>query len=557
MARKALTVAEAKTRRTPTDREAAELTSWQSHLLTQLSRWFTIEFHLVDGDTGDLVHCAFDQAARDWGARGELCRAIAAGGMAALIEEEGPLLVMGLPVQGPGDTNLVAVGTFVCEDSASAGQASLAGEMLGLEPDDAEKWIGRQTCWPPDLLLRMGQLATERLVADRRLRQLEREAKDLSRNVSTSYEEISLLYRLTQNLKLSSNREELGKLALQWLAETLPVESLAIQYSSSSKLGAVTGDDDDEPVLLTYGPCPVSGDEVTRIIETLELDPSRRLVLINRATTLGENWQWPAVRELIIVPLSEGANSFGWLVALNHARGEEFGMVETSLLSSVGTILGIHSGNAELYRQQRELFAGVVQAITCAIDAKDPYTCGHSDRVARVAVCLAQALGCDAKELDTIYLSGLLHDVGKIGIDDQVLRKPGKLTVAEYDHIKTHSEIGHRILSDIKQLDEVWPVVLHHHERWDGNGYPRGLAGEAIPFLARIIAVADSFDAMSSDRPYRSCMADEQLDAILREGAGTQWDPRVVDAFFRMREEIREIGRQPAEDSTPEQRDWI
>ncbi len=556
MASNTLTAAAAKMRRIPTDQETAELASWQSHLLTQLSQWFAIEFHLVDGDTGDLVHCAFDQTARDWGIRGELCRAVAAGGKAALIEDEPPLLVMGLPVLGPGDTNLVAVGTFVSENSASADQLPLAGEMLGLEPDDASKWISRQTCWPPDLLWRMGQLATERLAAEVRLKQLERDAKDLSRNILTSYQEINLLYRLTQNLKLSSNREELGKLALQSLAETLPVESLAIQYLSSSKLGAVTGDDHGEPVLLTNGPCPVGAGELTRIIEHLNLEPSRRLVLVNRATTLSENWQWPAVRELIIVPLCEGVNCFGWLVAFNQTHGEAFGTVETSLLSSVATILGIHSGNAELYRQQRELFAGVVQAITCAIDAKDPYTCGHSDRVARVAVCLAQALGCDAEQLDTIYLSGLLHDVGKIGIDDQVLRKPGKLTAGEYEHIKTHTEIGYKILSDIKQLDEVLPVVLHHHERWDGKGYPQGLAGEAIPFLARIIAVADSFDAMSSDRPYRSGMTDEQLDAILRDGAGTQWDPRVVDMFFRVRDEIREIGRQPAENLTPDLCEW-
>ena len=105
-------------------------------------------------------------------------------------------------------------------------------------------------------------------------------------------------------------------------------------------------------------------------------------------------------------------------------------------------------------------------------------------------------MGCPPKQIDTLYLSGLLHDVGKIGIDDNVLRKPGKLTEAEYEHIKTHAEIGYKILSDIKQLDEVLPVVLHHHEQWDGKGYPRGLTAEEIPLLARIVAVADSFDAI-------------------------------------------------------------
>jgi HD-GYP domain-containing protein (c-di-GMP phosphodiesterase class II) len=137
----------------------------------------------------------------------------------------------------------------------------------------------------------------------------------------------------------------------------------------------------------------------------------------------------------------------------------------------------------------------------------------------------------------------LLHDVGKIGIDDEVLRKPGKLTEAEYEHIKSHAEIGFKILNDIKQLDEVLPVVLHHHEQWDGRGYPQGLAGESIPLLARIVAVADSFDAMGSDRPYRQGMSDEKLDAILRDGSGKQWDAQVVEAFFRARDAIREIAR--------------
>ena len=130
--------------------------------------------------------------------------------------------------------------------------------------------------------------------------------------------------------------------------------------------------------------------------------------------------------------------------------------------------------------------------------------------------------------------------MGKIGIDDNVLRKPGKLTEAEYRAHQDARRDRLQILSDIKQLDEVLPVVLHHHEQWDGKGYPHGLAGEEIPLLARIVAVADSFDAMGSDRPYRKGMHDEKLDAHLREGAGQQWDAEVVDAFFRARDDIRD-----------------
>jgi HD-GYP domain-containing protein (c-di-GMP phosphodiesterase class II) len=150
-------------------------------------------------------------------------------------------------------------------------------------------------------------------------------------------------------------------------------------------------------------------------------------------------------------------------------------------------------------------------------------------------------LGCDVDILNTIYLSGLLHDIGKIGIDDTVLRKPGKLTHEEYEHIKKHPELGYNILKDIRQIKDALPAVLYHHEAWDGGGYPDGLAGEDIPFLARILAVADAFDAMGSDRSYRKGMSDDRVDQILREGAGQQWDTRVVEAFFAIRDEMREI----------------
>ena len=186
--------------RTGNNREERGAASWHSELLAKLLKWFGIEFHLVDGDTGELVHCAFDQSARDWSTRGELCRAVANRGTAQIIEEEEPLLVIGIPIRESADVNLVAVGTFVTGSGATAKQLVHAAEMLGLEQADAANWIRRQTIWAPDALLRVGQMASENLAAGERLRQLEKEVKDLSLHLSTTYEEISLLYRLTQNL---------------------------------------------------------------------------------------------------------------------------------------------------------------------------------------------------------------------------------------------------------------------------------------------------------------------------------------------------------------------
>ncbi len=147
----------------------------------------------------------------------------------------------------------------------------------------------------------------------------------------------------------------------------------------------------------------------------------------------------------------------------------------------------------------------------------------------------------DGDELGDIYLAGLLHDVGKIGIRDEVLGKPGKLTPEEQEHIRQHVTIGYAILADLRQIRNLLPGVLYHHERYDGAGYPDGLVGENIPLLARILAVADSYDAMTTARPYRDPLPWTRVEEIIAEGAGTQWDKRVVDAFQRCRQKIHTI----------------
>jgi HD-GYP domain-containing protein (c-di-GMP phosphodiesterase class II) len=153
-------------------------------------------------------------------------------------------------------------------------------------------------------------------------------------------------------------------------------------------------------------------------------------------------------------------------------------------------------------------------------------------------------------------MAGLLHDIGKIGVDDNVLRKSGRLTDAEYEHIKRHPELGYKILKDLKRLSDVLPSVLYHHERWDGRGYPHQLAADGIPLFARIIAVADSYDAMASDRPYRKGLPEETVDEIFRKGAGTQWDDQVVTTFFNIREDIRAIANREDDQPAPAAKHW-
>ena len=177
------------------------------------------------------------------------------------------------------------------------------------------------------------------------------------------------------------------------------------------------------------------------------------------------------------------------------------------------------------------------------LDAKDPNTRGNSGGVALIAQQLAKQLGYSGEFIQDIYLSGLLHDIGKIGVDDGILRKEGKLTDEEFSQIQKHPMIGYKILTGIKKLKNILPGIRNHHEQIDGRGYPDGLRGSDIPLMARIIAVADAYDAMGSDRPYRNGMPLERLENIFREGKGLQWDSDVIDAYFEIRDEITRLSQ--------------
>jgi putative nucleotidyltransferase with HDIG domain len=180
--------------------------------------------------------------------------------------------------------------------------------------------------------------------------------------------------------------------------------------------------------------------------------------------------------------------------------------------------------------EQRSLEA--IESLNATVEAKDPDTAGHSLRVQRVALALGAELGLDAPRLDALRFGALFHDIGKISVPDGILVKPGKLDHQEYARMKTHSAEGARIVGKFGRLREAVPIIRHHHERWDGRGYPDGLAGPEIPLEAAIVGLADSWDAMTTDRPYhRALSADEAL-AEVRKGRGTQFAPEVVDAFF-------------------------
>jgi hypothetical protein len=220
---------------------------------------------------------------------------------------------------------------------------------------------------------------------------------------------------------------------------------------------------------------------------------------------------------------------------------EPFRRSDAAILMPFAALFELQLRGSRRYQELKELMVGLARSLTATVDAKDSHTYGHSERVARIAVEIGREMGLEEDELSDIYLAGLLHDVGKIGVRDEVLLKPGPLTEEEYDHVKQHVVVGYRILAELHPLRNLLPAVLHHHERYDGAGYPEGLAGENIPLLARILAVADAYDAMCTRRSYRGALSPKEVEEALKHGAGSQWDRRVVEAFFRCRDNIHLI----------------
>src|ERR1700724_2220431 len=191
--------------------------------------------------------------------------------------------------------------------------------------------------------------------------------------------------------------------------------------------------------------------------------------------------------------------------------------------------------------ENRALFLGSIQMLAGAVDEKDPYTRGHSDRVTRYSMLIGKELNLDAGFLETLQISAQLHDVGKIGIEDRILKKPGALTAEEFEVMKTHTTKGANILRPVKQLAEMLPGIELHHEALDGRGYPYGLKDDQIPLLARVIAVADTFDALTTNRPYQHAHTPEEALRIIHNLAGKRLDPKAVDAITAVygRGEIR------------------
>ena len=238
-------------------------------------------------------------------------------------------------------------------------------------------------------------------------------------------------------------------------------------------------------------------------------------------------------RNMVTVPVHAKGKVMGVLQALNKNNNKKFDKSDLRLLESLADQVAIALENAGLYEHQKIMFMQTAEALATAIEKRDPYTGGHTKRVRDFSMAAAKYLDLDQKIMDWLELAAILHDAGKIGVDDQVLRKPGRLTKEEFDQMKAHPNYGYEILHHVHELEPAIPGMRYHHERFDGKGYPTGLKGKKIPLIARIIAVADTWDAMTSDRPYRDGLSDDIAKKELKVNSGMQFDPVVVEAFLK------------------------
>ncbi|MBI4824241.1 MAG: GAF domain-containing protein [Nitrospirae bacterium] len=242
-------------------------------------------------------------------------------------------------------------------------------------------------------------------------------------------------------------------------------------------------------------------------------------------------------RDMICVPVSTKERILGVLQVINKNIGQ-FDEDDMQLITALSNQVAVAIENANLYQELKETFYGTAQSLAETIEKRDPYTGGHTKRVMNYSLAIGRSMGLSKAELEGLKLSAILHDIGKIGIRDSVLLKKDRLEPEEQEAMNMHPRFGSEILNHVRQLKDIIPGVRGHHEKYDGSGYPDGLKAEGIPLSARIIAVADTFDAMTTDRPYRKALSAESAFEELKKYAGRQFDSEAVEAFFRAWKEM-------------------
>jgi HD-GYP domain-containing protein (c-di-GMP phosphodiesterase class II) len=370
----------------------------------------------------------------------------------------------------------------------------------------------------------MVSLAFEKIVAEHR---------GLAEELLCVYEQLGIIFDVTR--KLSVVRDEEAMIGLFWKS---------LQRSFAGRDVFVARPRQPDQWIRAH---PRSEQEdANQLLEEPISAALRKVCCGPRARTIVVTLQDPhstqnesARGDVLIGPVYSGDLLVFALVIVRRAVPHsaagvpEFRASDMSLVESLATFCGDLIRNHRLVLEMREMSVAMVRSLVSAVDQKDQYTCGHSLRVGYYATTLGRLLNLPEIELQMLQWSALLHDVGKIGIRDEVLNKKGKLTPEEFQHIQEHPVKSHRVVQQVPQLSDALDGVLHHHERYDGSGYPSGLKGEEIPLQARIIQIADVFDALTSSRSYRPAFDWQKALGILEEEAGKTVDPRLQEVFDR------------------------
>ena len=275
-------------------------------------------------------------------------------------------------------------------------------------------------------------------------------------------------------------------------------------------------------MILDFIMDPIHGDKVVE--EIRKFNKELYILLLTGHKDLAPPLE--TIRKLDIQGYCEKSDKFDQLLLL----------IESGIksIAQMNEIKRINSELSQTYDKLEKAYLDSIETLRYTVEAKDPYTRGHSDRVAEYSVLIGKKLGLSEEDLKTLQIGGLFHDIGKIGIPDSILLKPDRLTDDEYSEIKNHPAIGAHILGSAAVFKNIVPIVKHHHERFDGNGYPGKLAGENIPYLARIAAVADTFDAMTSKRTYRDALPLDVVRAEIEKCSGSQFDPDIAKSFIEV-----------------------
>ena len=355
---------------------------------------------------------------------------------------------------------------------------------------------------------------------------LQQEMENLSREIVRNYEELNLHYELSAKLGADPTPGPVYRNVAEQIRQLVSCDHIAILVKDAA--GGLTAvyaaRKNGEPIpSFTLPPGEgISGEVVQTGAAKIVCDVSQHPRFIAPPYH---------VTSLLSVPMITSGKVLGVINLSDKEGGVEFSTNELKLLETIARQAAIALENARLFAEVRELFLSTVKSLASAIDAKDPYTHGHSLRVAYYSAIIADQLHLPPDQREEVYLAAVLHDVGKIAVPESILLKPAALDETEWEEMKQHPLRSAEILSKVKQFETIAHAVRHEHERYDGKGYPDGLKAEQIPLASRIIAIADAYDAMTTSRSYRQGMPPQQAMSLLVKASGSQFDPKVFEQF--------------------------